>query len=97
MASYRVTLTIGRLLPGVAPDSVLPSAADAAGAITTVESRDLAVVRSEARITVRFTADDDRVARSVADQVVEATATRAEVLRAWVTRRDGGTWSMVAF
>jgi len=92
VGSYRITLSVGRLAPGVAPDSVLPAAAAGAAELTTVEARDLAVVRGEARITVRFTAEEDRTAAGVADTVAAATAPLAEVTRAALTRRDGGRW-----
>lgn len=93
MTSYRVTLSIGRLAPGVDPTAILPAAADAAARVVVVEARDVAVVRGEARITVRFTADDDHAAARVADLVAASTAPLAEVTRAALTRRDGGRWS----
>ncbi|BDZ48922.1 hypothetical protein GCM10025867_11630 [Frondihabitans sucicola] len=92
MASYRITLSVGRLAPAVAPDAVLPAAAAGAATLTTVEARDVAVVRGEARITVRYTADDDHTAARVADAVAAATSPLAEVTRAALTRRDGGRW-----
>ena len=59
MPSYRVVLTVGALAPGVQPPDVLPTAADAARELVTVEAYDVGVVSGEARLTVRFTADDD--------------------------------------
>lgn len=97
MASYRVTLTVGRLAPGVAPDAVLPRAAEAAAAEVTVEARDVTVVRGEARLVVRFTADADRQAARVADLVATATTALAEVQRVVLTRRDGGTWTRLPY
>lgn len=97
MASYRVTLTIGRLAPGVAPDAVLPAAAEAAAEEVTVEARDVAVVRGEARLVVRFSADSDHQAARVADLVATATTRLAEVQRAALTRRDGGAWMRLAY
>lgn len=93
MASYRVTLSIGRLAPGVDPTVILPTAADSAAEVVVVEARDVAVVRGEARITVRFTSDDDHAAARVADRVARSTAPLAEVTRTALTRRDGGRWS----
>jgi hypothetical protein len=92
VSSYRATLSIGRLAPGTAPTAVLPAAAAGAAALTTVEAQDLAVVRAEARITVRFTADDDHFGARVADAVAAATVPLAEVTRVALTRRDGGRW-----
>lgn len=97
MASYRITLSIGRLSPGVEPAAVLPAAADAAAALATVEARDVAVVRGEARITVRFTAEADHPAARVADAVAAGTAPLAEVMRAALTRRDGGRWTRLPY
>lgn len=52
MPSFRVTMTVGALRPGVPADRVLPSAADAAAELTTVEASSVNVVRGEARLTV---------------------------------------------
>lgn len=95
MPSFRVTATIGRLRPGVAPASVLPSAADAARDLATVESFDVGVVSGEARITVRFTADDEVQARRVADHVLATTGALAELSRVGLTRRYGARWHPV--
>lgn len=97
MSSYRITLGVGRLTPGVAPDAVLPAAADAAAEVTTVEARDVAVVKGEARITIRFTGDDDHAAARVADAVAGTTSRLAEVTRAALTRRDGGRWTRLPY
>lgn len=92
MPSFRVTLTIGALRPGVAPPAVLPAAQAAAAEVTEVEAADLAVVAGEARITVRFSADDAELAAQVAEHVVHATAALAS-LGAWrLTERVGGRW-----
>ena len=97
MASYRVTLTIGRLAPGVDPESVLPTAAGAAARTVVVEAQDVAVVRGQARLTVRFGADDDHGAALVADDVAAETTRVAEVLAAALTRRDGSRWSRLPY
>ena len=88
-------MTIGALRPGVAPDSVLPTAADAAGELTTVEASDLSVVAGSARITVRFTADDAASALKVGRHVVTATKGVAEPLSSAVTERVKGRWNVV--
>jgi hypothetical protein len=92
MPSFRVTIAVGALRRGVAPQAVLPAAASAAQALTTLEASDLSVVRGAPRITVRFTCDDDAAAVSVARQVTEAARQVAEVATWQVTRRDGGRW-----
>jgi len=90
--SYRVVLTIGALRPSVAPQRILPIAADAARELTIVEASDLAVVAGEARITVRFEAEDAELALQIGEHVVAVTGGSAEVLRAIVTERVGGAW-----
>ncbi|MEO7006331.1 MAG: hypothetical protein ABI275_09950 [Terrimesophilobacter sp.] len=92
MPSFRVTIAIGALRRGVAPQSVLPAAAAAATALTTLEASDLSVVRGAPRITVRFTCDDDATAASIARRVTDATRQLTEVTTWQVTRRDGGRW-----
>jgi hypothetical protein len=90
--SYRVTVTVGALRPGVEPPALLPAAADAAAALTQVEASDVAVVRGEARITVRFLADDDRAASRIGHQVVMRVDELAELTKPRLTRRYGGRW-----
>lgn len=65
MPSYRVTLGVGTLRGTTAPEDVLPAAVAAARDLATVEAWDLGVVRGRARITVRFTVDDDPAAVAV--------------------------------
>jgi hypothetical protein len=90
--SYRVSLAVGTLQPGTDPAAVLPTAADAARAHATVEAWDLGVVRGQARITVRFTVDDDGAAREVADGVLDAVDRLADTWGARLTRRWGNRW-----
>ncbi len=87
MPSYRVSLAVGLLQPGVDPADVLPAAADAARELTTVESYDVGVVRGRARITVRFLADDDAAAHRVADAVQDRVETLADTFGGRLTRR----------
>jgi len=94
MPSYRVALSVGTLRPGSRPDELLPRASEAASELTTVEARDVMVLRGEPRLVVRYTAPDDDVAVGA---VVEATVgDLADVLRGEVLRRDGGAWTLVA-
>ncbi|WP_075741308.1 MULTISPECIES: hypothetical protein [Actinoalloteichus] len=96
MPSFRVTMTIGMLRPGVAPERVVPTAAEAAAEFATVEASAVDVVAGEARVTVRFTAGDQQIARQIGDHVVSATAAVAET-RAWtLTHRTRGQWTVLA-
>jgi type V secretory pathway adhesin AidA len=90
--SYRVILTVGALRPGTPPEDVVPTAAAAAGALAVVEASGVDVVRGEARITVRFTADDADSAAVVAERTAEGTEAVAEVLSWRLTERVGGRW-----
>jgi hypothetical protein len=95
MPSYRVTLAVGALRAGTDPESVLPRAAGAARGLTTVEAWDIGVVRGEARITVRFTADDDDEAVRVGRRTSAAVAALADVGPPRLTRRWGARWYAV--
>ena len=95
MPSFRITLAVGMLRAGVAPQDVLPAAADAARESTTVEAYDLDVVAGEARLTVRFTAADDEEAVLVAGRVGTAVAMLGDVRSRKLTRRWGARWSPV--
>jgi hypothetical protein len=96
MPSFRVTVTIGALRPGVDPESVLPFAAAAAARSAVVEASDLAVVRGAARILVRYTADDVDAGWRIGSGVVRELASVAEPAAWVVTVRDGGRWYPVA-
>lgn len=92
MPSYRVTLGVGLLHPGVDPATLLPAAADAARALTKVEAQDVAVVAGEARVVVRYLAADDDVAARVGRRVAHRARELAQVHRASVARRSGPRW-----
>jgi len=92
MPSFRITLAVGALRAGVAPESVVPVAAGAASALTTVEASELAVVAGSARVIVRFTADDHAEAWRVGGEVRSATANVARVITAQVTERVKSRW-----
>jgi hypothetical protein len=95
MPSFRVTLTVGLLRPGVDPSSIVPAAAAAARTLTTVEASDLAVVSGAARVTVRFTAEDAELAHQIGEYVASQTSRSANV-DAWkVTERVGARWYVV--
>jgi hypothetical protein len=93
--SYRITMTVGRLRPGVDPAEVLPKAAAEAARVATLEANDLQVVRGEPRLTVRFTAEDDPAAERIAADVRTRTTQLVDVARASITRRDGGSWTRI--
>lgn len=92
MSSYRVTLSVGLLRPGVEPASVLPAAVASARERTTVEAYDVDVVRGQARLTVRFTAADDEDALAVGRRVRATVAVLAEVIDARLHVRRGARW-----
>jgi hypothetical protein len=95
VTSYRISLGVGLVRPGIAPDAVLPAAARAARETTTVESWDLAVVRGQARVIVRFTADSNDEAAEVGRRVHAAVAALAGVTSPGLTRRYGPKWHPV--
>lgn len=92
MPSFRITLIIGSLRPGVAPDSVLPTLAAAAAELTSVEASDLAVVAGSPRAIVRFTADDAAMALRVGDHVLAAARASVEPVSWQVTERVKARW-----
>ncbi len=92
MPSFRVTITIGTLRPGVLPEAVLPFAAAAAATRAVVEASDLSVVRGSARIIIRFTAEDAALGWSIGRNVAADLRRVAEPLAWDVTMRDGGRW-----
>ena len=92
MPSYRVTMSIEALHPGIAPASVVPRAAAKAAELTTVESSDLTIVAGAARVVVRYTADDAASALQIGAQVVADLRVVAELRASLVTERVKGTW-----
>lgn len=96
MPSYRVTLTIGALAPGVSPERVLPAAKAAALELAVVEAAEVQVVSGQARIVVRFTAAENEIATQIGRHVASVTAESARV-EAWrVTERVGSRWAALA-
>lgn len=92
MPSYRVRAAVGLLRPGVAAPDVLPEAVAAAQALTVVEAFDVGVVRGEARVTVRYEADDDQTGRRVGWAVLARLDELADISGRSVTRRYGSRW-----
>jgi len=93
--SYRVSIGVGLLHPGVDPAGVVPAAASAARELATVESSDLAVTHGEARISVRFTVADDEHALAVGQHVVAAVDRLGGTSRPTLDRRAGPRWTAV--
>ncbi len=92
MPSYRVIMAIGRLAWGVRPDEVEPRAADAAAGLTTLEASSVNLVGGQARITIRFSADEDGLALQIGEHVAACTAASAEVADWWITKGTGSRW-----
>ncbi|WIE64018.1 hypothetical protein DEI99_012320 [Curtobacterium sp. MCLR17_036] len=96
MPSYRVTLAVGALAPGTAPDAVLPAAARLVAEHTVVEAQDVRLLRGVPCAVVRFEAPDDVTAAGIRDAAVTGLRDVVEVRSDVVTRRDGGRWTPVA-
>ena len=88
-------LTVGALRPGTPPQEVVPTAARSAAALAVVEASGVDVVAGEARITVRFTADDRHSAAAVAQHTVQGTDAAAEVVSWRLTERIGARWRVL--
>lgn len=95
MPDYRVTMTLGGVRPGVASDTILPTAAAAVAEFTMVEASDIAVVSGAARITVRFEAEDAELATQISAHVVGVTHGSVDVVDVTVTERTGARWRTV--
>lgn len=95
MPSYRITLTIGTLAPGVVPSAVLPAAKAAALELAVVEAADLQVASGQARIVVRFAADDVEIATQVGRHVASMVQALAAVTGWRITARNGSRWQAV--
>lgn len=95
MPSFRVTMTIGALRPGVDPVAVLPAAKAAALELAVVEAADVQVVSGRARIVIRFTPEAADTAPQIAAHVASVAHTFAAVERWILTERVGGRWEPV--
>ncbi|PYY60566.1 hypothetical protein DEJ17_05180 [Curtobacterium sp. MCSS17_011] len=96
MPSYRVTLAIGALATGTAPDAVLPAASALVREHAVVEAEDVRLLRGVPCAVVRFEAEDDRVAAAVREAAVDGLRDVVEIRSDVVTRREGGRWIPVA-
>ena len=95
MPSFRAVLTIGRVHPGGNAQAVLPAAADAVAALTTVESRSVGTAKGRGTVTIRFTAEDADEARRMGAAASEAAWRHAEVVELQVRRQAGTRWPLV--
>lgn len=93
--SYRVTLAVGALAAGTAPDAVLPEAARLVAELTVVEAKDVQLLRGVPCAVIRYDAPSDEIAEAVAEHTVDGLAGVVEVRSAAVTRRDGARWTPV--
>ncbi|WP_147392081.1 hypothetical protein [Amnibacterium setariae] len=96
MPSYRVVLTVGRVHPGGNAQAVLPAAANAVGALTTVEAKSVGVRQGRAEATVRFEAVDDEIAKQIAPVAAQSAGAHAEILEVALRRQNGTRWPLVA-
>lgn len=95
MPSYRAVLTVGRVHPGGNAQALLPTAAAAVRARTTVEASSVGLTKGRPTATVRFTAADDPSARTIAAAAAEAAWTQAEIVDLQVRRSVGTRWPLV--
>lgn len=95
MPSYRVVLTVGRVHPGGNAQAVLPAAAAAVGALTTVEAKSVGIRQGRAEATVRFEALDDDIAKQIAPVAAEGAGVHAEILALAVRRQVGTRWPLL--
>lgn len=90
-----MTLAVGALRPGASPDEVLPTAKEAVLELAVVEAADVQVVSGQARIVVRFTADDGEVASQIGGHAASSVGRLVEVNSWRVTERVGSRWEPV--
>jgi hypothetical protein len=93
--SYRVLVTVGRVLPGTRPEQVLPAVADAVAELATLEASSVSLARGVPQAVVRFSADDDEIAVQIAEHAAATVARLAEVRGSRLARRVGGAWRTV--
>lgn len=92
MPSYRVTLVVGALRAGVNPAGILPAAKAAALELAVVEAADLQVVSGQARIIIRFAADEAMIAGQIGSHVASVVNDSARVEKWSITERVKNLW-----
>jgi hypothetical protein len=95
MPSYRVTLVVGTLQPGVDPGRILPTAKEAALELAVVEAADVQVVSGQARIVIRFAADEGEIAAQIGQHVASTVSKLANVTTWSITERVRNLWVAV--
>lgn len=96
MPSHRVTLVVGVLRAGVNPATILPTAKAAALELAVVEAADLQVVSGQARIIIRFAADEGAIASQIGAHVASLVNDAAHVEKWTITERVKNLWVPVA-
>lgn len=87
-----MTLVVGDLRPGVNPASVLPTAKAAALVLAVVEAADVQVVAGQARIIIRFAADEGEIAVQIGSHVAAVVGAAAQVEKWAITERVKNLW-----
>ena len=87
-----MTLVIGALRSGVDPAGILPTARAAALELAVVEAADLQVVSGQARIVIRFAADEGSIARQIGEHVASVVHDSAQVSKWSITERVKNLW-----
>lgn len=95
MPSYRLSVGVGALRRDVDPATLLPRLRDALAELTTVEASDLGVVGGEARVTLRFIAEDAELAWQLADAVRARLFELAEPGSVTLRTGSGRDWRAV--
>ena len=91
-----MTLVVGALRPGTDPSRVLPTAKDAALELAVVEASDVQVVGGQARIIIRFAADEGEIAAQIGAHVASTVDDVAHVEKWSITERVKNLWVPVA-
>lgn len=101
MPSYRVAFDVHGVLPGVAPESLLPRAEELLAVGHLVEDRSVEIVRGQPQIHLRFlvasadTAEQDEEAVDAVRGMVTALAPIARLGRWTVRRGPGRHWRTI--
>ena len=88
-------MAIGALAAAVHANSVLPTAKAAARELAVVEAADVQIISGQARIVVRFAAEDPEMATHVGRHVASTTARLASIDSWRITERDGARWNPI--
>lgn len=92
MPSYRVTVDVGLIRPGVAAPDVLPLVAAAIAKRTTVEANDIKISSGRPQLVIRFTGSDPGFAKETVQESLADIDDVIEVLAIQVTARHKNRW-----